>query len=142
MAGQIDVLIIDDEVRRMRATVELLEADGFMVEQESSPSQAFERLRRQPNYARVIILDIMMPPDGEFDTPDAEYGLRTGILFLDRLHELQTFRTPIIVLTASDEHRSEIERQVARYLKKPVPYGTLKGIIDELMVDKGSGRQS
>ena len=139
---KIDVLIIDDEVRRMQATVELLQADNYAVEQIGSPSAAFQRLQQNPAYARVIILDIMMPPDGDFNIEDAQYGLRTGILFLAKLKSLPDFKTPVIVLTASDEFKDEVKTQVHHYLKKPVPYGTLREIIDHLMPQKAGGRPS
>lgn len=133
------VLIIDDEIRRMRATFELLQADGFQVEQIDSPSRAWQRLKANPNAWDVILLDIMMPTDGEFDTEETDLGLRTGIILLEKIQTLSHFSTPIIVLTANEEFKDEVSPKVDKFLLKPTPYQVLKSIIQEVS-KKAGGR--
>ena len=129
-----DILIIDDEIRRMNATVQMLRADGFSVEQINSPTKAVKRLESNPGSCKVIILDIMMPPDGEFTQEETDLGLRTGILILDRLQRIQGFNTPIIVLTANVLAKAELDGRVSIFLEKPVAYAKLKAAISGVFV--------
>lgn len=133
----LDILLVDDETRRMRATIEMLRSDGFSVEQIASPSEAMQRLNTNPQICKVIILDIMMPADGEFDVPESQYGLRTGFLLLDKLHTIEGFRTPIIVLTANASFEDELGKKIERFLVKPVAYNILVGTLRDAIKKNG-----
>lgn len=134
---QVDILLIDDETRRMRATIEMLRNDGFQIEQIASPSKALHILSREPGICRVIVLDIMMPADGEFDVPESQFGLRTGFLLLDKLKKLDGFQTPIIVLTAAAQYKDDLFHEVWKFHVKPVPYETLKNAINQAIASNG-----
>lgn len=134
---QLDILLIDDELRRMRATIEMLSNDGFKVKQIVSPSIAL-RIFRESNVAcKVAILDIMMPPDNEFDVPESQFGLRTGFLLLDKLQKIDGFNTPIIVLTANASFEEELQGKAKAFLVKPVPYEKLKKAIQKALKPNG-----
>jgi len=134
---KLDVLLIDDETRRMRATLDMLRADKYSAEQIASPAAALKRLQDNPKLCRVIILDIMMPADGIFAEMNTDFGLRTGIFLLEKLREINGFDIPIIVLTANSDFRTELQQRVNVFLQKPVAYQTLKKEIDKLMLAKG-----
>ncbi len=127
------ILIIDDEVRRMQATVDMLRSDHYVVEQITNPSQALQKLRTTPTHYDVIILDVMMPIDNddEFKVLETDYGLRTGILLLIKIKQIGGFVAPIIVLTANYEIEEELKGKVSHFLRKPVPYAQLKAAIDK-----------
>jgi len=128
------ILIIDDEVRRMQATVDMLRSDHHIVDQITNPSQALQKLRSAPKQYDLIILDVMMPIDNEneFKVLDTDYGLRTGVLLLNKIKEIYTFTAPIVVLTANYEIEEELKGKVNHFLRKPVPYAQLKAAIDKL----------
>jgi CheY-like chemotaxis protein len=128
------ILIIDDEIRRMQATVDMLRSDRHAVEQITSPSLALQKLRSAPKHCDLIILDVMMPIDNEdeFRVLETEFGLRTGVLLLKKIKEIEGFNAPIIVLTANYEIEEELKGQVDHFLRKPVPYAHLKAAIDKL----------
>lgn len=123
------ILIIDDETRRMQATVELLEMDGFLVTQIDSPGGALSELSRRPAGWDIIVLDIMMPPDEQFDLPEVKDGLRTGFLLLQKFREIPELVCPVIILTANAEFCTEVEAMGLSFLKKPAPYELLKAEI-------------
>ncbi|MDQ7054649.1 MAG: hypothetical protein Q9P14_17830 [candidate division KSB1 bacterium] len=78
----------------------------------------------------------MMPADGDFDVPEADLGLRTGFLLLERLKQIPEFQIPIIVLTANAAYEEELEGKVAHFFVKPVAYGQLKATIEKLRNSK------
>jgi CheY-like chemotaxis protein len=139
---QLDILLIDDEKRRMRATIEMLTNDGFNVKQIVSPSNALRTLRQSSVVCKVVILDIMIPPDGEFDVPESQYGLRTGFLLLDKLQTVDGFNTPVIVLTANASFEEELQGKVKAFLVKPVPYENLKKAIRKALKPNGGGNDA
>ena len=132
MMKQYDILLIDDEVRRMRATLDMLRSDNYKVEQIARVQEAYDLLKDHPDICEIIILDIMMPADGEFDVPDADLGLRTGFLLLEKLREIPNFKIPIIVLTANAAYEEELNGKVDHFFVKPVAYSQLKQKIEEL----------
>ena len=137
---KLDVLLIDDEIRRMRATLDMLRSDNYSVEQVASPADALKRLQENPKLCRVLILDIMMPADGIFAEMDTDYGLRTGIFLLHELRAIDGFDLPIIVLTANDDFHEELKEQVDVFLLKPVAYQTLKKEIDRFLNSEGDAQ--
>ncbi len=92
MMKQYDILLIDDEVRRMRATLDMLRSDNYKVKQIARVQEAYDLLKGHPDICEIIILDIMMPADGEFDMPDADVGLRTGFRLLENSVKSPTSR--------------------------------------------------
>ena len=132
-----DAFLIDDETRRMRATLDMLRGDNYRVEQIASPAEALKRLQENPKLCRIIILDIMMPADGIFAEKKTDYGLRTGIFLLEELRAITGFDLPIIVLTANSDFEEELAGRVDVFLQKPVAYQTLKKEIDRFMNSEG-----
>jgi len=138
-----DILIIDDETRRMRAIREMLRADGYTVEQVDSPTKALSMLQKNSRLCKVIVLDIMIPADGEFDVPESDYGLRTGILLLETLRGIPSFEIPVIVLTARRDTEEELKGKVDRFLHKPVPFDELSAAIREVIAkEKEDGKEA
>ena len=133
------ILIIDDEVRRMQATVDMLRSDHYIIEQITNPSVALQKLRTSPTQFDLIILDVMMPIDNddEFKEHETNYGLRTGFLLLSKIKQITGFTAPIIVLTANYEIEEELKGKVGYFLRKPVPYAQLKAAIDKLRTIEG-----
>ena len=131
-----DILFIDDEARRMRPTVEMLRADHYQVELIDDPLKSLSMLQENPHLCKIIILDIMMPVEGEFAGSENGNGLDTGVTLLEKIKAISGFELPVIVLTANHTVADRLRGKVQRFLHKPVPYAKLKAAVDELMNQK------
>lgn len=94
------VLIVDDEFFATSRYGEALSAIGFQVRVAASVPEAVDRLAKCP--FDLVVLDVMMEPDGVFDEKKVAGGYRTGIA-LAELIQRRWPRTRIVALTASNE---------------------------------------
>jgi len=79
------VLLVDDEKQSMRWYHKALTTSGFKVSQLVNPDQVRDFIDNPENRPPdVIILDIMLPPGAWYrNTPQAQRGLRTGVLLYE-----------------------------------------------------------
>ncbi len=120
------VLVVDDEPDVYELIKATLEPKGFLVfGAEDGESAISEALKLRPD---VIVLDVMLP--GE-----------SGIEICRKLRRLKQFKdTPIIMLTAKGDERSEIEGLQAGaddYVVKPIRLRALEERIKSVLRRKG-----
>lgn len=98
------IIFIDDELNYISAFIQAFEMTGFSVETEKSIDQAWEKISNNPEAVDAIILDIMMPHGRLFTFEETEGGLNTGLMFIEKMIELDE-QIPIIVLTNTDKSK-------------------------------------
>ena len=126
-----EILFIDDEIVPgltepdgvyMWYYCEELRQAGYIVDEVWETDLAVQKLAAREKPYALIILDIMMPTGEEFDVPEAEGGLRTGVLLLDKILEMSP-KTPVLILTnvANPETVHHVRRRpnVHKVLFKP-----------------------
>lgn len=111
------VLVVDDDEDTRRAVRQLLEEEGYVVEEATNGRLALERLGRLPSPA-LVLLDLMMP-------------VMDGRTLLKEIEAHPEFLgVPIVVMTASavDEASSTVKVPM---LRKPVDVDALLRIVEQ-----------
>lgn len=133
------ILIIDDEPRRMQPLVDyMVIVCGWAVRMANGPREAMTILggKTDPEFD-VVILDIMMDPEGIVDRTKSEGGRRTGLLLLSKVR-LALPRTLIVVYTAKiDVGELASDPRVAAVVQKPSSAGHLVSRIRSLLNERG-----
>ncbi len=96
------ILIIDDERARIRPWVDELREAGMEVEVLASADVARQALDAADPPPQCVVLDLMIPADGEVPDRDTGYGTRTGLWLLQRYRERHS-EVPVVVLTNVDD---------------------------------------
>ncbi len=102
------ILIIDDMPSHLLLLKTILEEEGFEIITAEDGENALRTLKEDEAIA-LILLDIMMPGFDGFD-------------FLDKINESETYKTPVIVVSAKTDNTSiqkAIEKGAYDYLTKP-----------------------
>jgi DNA-binding response OmpR family regulator len=92
------ILMIDDEKRTLDSYLDELKMSNFEVRYELSVDAGLSFLEDNADAVELLILDIMMPAGLAFNNEDNERGLKTGVLFHQRLRKSND-RLPVIILT-------------------------------------------
>ena len=92
------ILFVDDEGRYVDVYVAELKDSGYTVELKTDVDSALKFFREHHKDISLLILDIVMPAGQEFQEVDTEYGLRTGVLFYEKIKEINS-TLPVIILT-------------------------------------------
>jgi CheY-like chemotaxis protein len=105
--GTLEVLVVDDDPKSRDMLRRILEKEGWKVAEATNGSEALGLLER--SRPALILLDLIMPEMDGFDV-------------LERLRANDAWRDiPVIVVTAKDLTRDEIDRlngRVAKVLQK------------------------
>lgn len=105
------ILVVEDDNLIRESLVELLDSEGFRVE-EAEHGKAALRLLESGATPSVILLDLMMPE-------------MNGWELLQVLRNDARFKTiPVIVVSAAGDHQN-YPRLATAYLKKPVDVDAL-----------------
>ena len=127
------ILLVDDSPANLLSLRAILDDLGQHLVEARSGEEALERLKAD-DYA-VILLDVLMPGLGDFETAKA---IR---------NQERSRHTPIIFLTASDNERSQMEEGYALsavgFLVKPllpvVLRAKVRGLLDSSRTSSGRG---
>lgn len=128
------ILLIDDERRKAQPLVQYLEVVcGWTVELAPGPRRALEVIHERNDF-QVVVLDIMMDPEGVVDLAASDRGRGTGLLLLERISECIP-GVPIIIYTARIDLSSLAEdSRVAALVQKPSTaralVETIRGIVE------------
>ncbi len=95
------ILFIDNEEARTRPWVDELREAGLEVKVLSSADEARQALDAA-DPPQCVVLDLMIPADGEVPDRETAYGTRTGLWLLRRFRKLHA-RVPVVVLTNVDD---------------------------------------
>jgi CheY-like chemotaxis protein len=113
------VLVVEDDVAIRTALCELLEFEGYQVQQAIDGKQALEALKRglRPD---LILLDLMMP-------------VMSGSRFREeQLSDPSIAHIPVIVLSADSNIKNVSQKlRVDRFLRKPVNLDELLATIQQ-----------
>ena len=117
MADRQHVLVVDDEPVLRMILVDLLEGEGYAVEEASNAAEALEVLQALPSI-RIVVTDIQMP--GSMD------GLRLARYIRDAY-------PPIALIVSSGAVRPEQDElpDDAVFLSKPVDHRELLRVIED-----------
>lgn len=92
------ILIVDDERRRMDSYRLELVLSGYDVLFKDDVDEAINFFESNVGEIELLILDIMMPPGNSFKAEGAQGGLRTGVLFYERVRRAAP-DCPVIILS-------------------------------------------
>ncbi|RZM79892.1 adenylate/guanylate cyclase domain-containing response regulator [Leptolyngbya iicbica LK] len=109
MTTSTSILLVDDDPQNLYLMAEVLEAEGYQVQQATSGTAALEAIAATPPH--LVLLDIMMP---EMDGFEVCEQIRQNP---------QTATVPIIFLTAlsdDDAYLKSVEVMGDDYLTKPI----------------------
>ncbi len=107
------ILIVDDDPE-IRSTIgELLEDEGYVVEEAENGADALEVLRRMPASPCLVLLDLMMPVMNGFD------------VLRELAADPRLSNVPVVVLSAHSQAASV--EGAKRFLRKPVTLAQLLG---------------
>ncbi|MBA2406364.1 MAG: response regulator [Bdellovibrionales bacterium] len=99
------ILIVEDDKDIRENLKELLESEGYDIEEAGNGKQALERLKSMPVLPSLIFLDLMMPVmDGR-------------ALIKCMLEDERLKRINVVVITAGAER---IDAQISDFMKKPL----------------------
>ncbi|MBV5326070.1 MAG: PAS domain S-box protein [Chlorobium sp.] len=120
------ILFVDDELATIRIMERMMTRIGFKIQSCSSPLQALELFRKNPETFDLVITDLTMPE-------------MTGIALAGELRKISS-RLPIILMTGYGE---EIETMsslslvgICKLLKKPVNMAELISAVKEVILHK------
>ena len=111
------ILVVDDSAINLKVATKILEKEGYEVDNALSGFECLKMVKEK-NYD-LIFMDIMMP---EMD----------GV---ERLKQIDGFKTPVITLTADVELDSEekyLNLGFTAYLEKPINIEKLREIISKI----------
>lgn len=103
----IRILFIDDEPYFMRAHIDTLKDEGYLVDEAEDGDEALRRL--EASDYDLVILDIIMPPGSLEDTNN---GMRTGLRIHKAIRRELRLGVPIIFLTVIENR--EVHRRIKR----------------------------
>ncbi|NOY58573.1 MAG: response regulator [Calditrichaeota bacterium] len=120
------VLIVDDEVNVRLAFKNLLEQRNYIIKQARNQAEAIEALKNE--IFDVLLLDIILPPD----------GWKTGFQILEKKKKIAlNAATPVIIVSgkvnsaAINQRVSEID-SIVKIFDKPVESTDLLKAIDKV----------
>lgn len=106
------ILLVDNEKSRMQVYIEELEIAGYQVELKTDIDSALQYWHENQDKIDLLILDIMMPSGKLSGEPKINGGLRTGIVFYQKVRE-NNQNVPIIFLTnVSKISDPELEKEI------------------------------
>lgn len=119
------ILLIDDDQDLREMVAEALQEDGFDVTQAKNGERGIERLNdSDPD---LIIVDLMMPKMDGFE-------------FLSSVKS-RNLKSPIVVFSGYIESETEtiiLEMGASAFVKKPLVYDELIGVIEKLTKEANS----
>ncbi len=121
--GYGSILFVDDETAVLRMMTIMITKLGFKIQAMSSPLQALELFRKNPEQFNLLITDLTMPE-------------MTGMELAEELHKTKP-HLPVLMMTG---YEKDIEQTSSRYnygisqfLKKPVTMSQLATAINEVI---------
>ncbi len=132
------ILFIDDDVKRNLPLIRNLEyGQGWKITQVRSPKSALQALRGEAKFD-LILLDVMMPPDESIDRERCNLGQSTGLLLMEKIHEMTQGKIPLIILSARQDLQETLaeDKRVKAYLKKTMSEKEIIANIKEALQPK------
>lgn len=131
------ILLIDDEKRRMRTSLEYLRELKYDVKFIDNVDGAFDYIDKNQNNLEVIILDIMMPWGTLFNKEETEFGLLSGYKLLYKIRKDFGDKIPIIIYTALNREKVLLELKKIQncyvYKKSESSIGVIADKIKDIM---------
>jgi len=101
------ILMVDDESKSMDSYRAELELSGYAVEYCDNVDAALQYFDKTHDQIQILILDIMMPPGRAFRAANTQDGLRTGVLFYERVRLTAPELKVVILTNVSDRRLAE-----------------------------------
>ena len=128
------VLFIDDDVITIECAATHLELSGHEVHICSDITNALARLRFED--FTVVFLDVMLPPEDQFDLSETVDGRYTGLRVIERVFEDPKFEKAraskwIIITNWRDEPEVDAvaEARGVQILRKPLSIDQIEEVI-------------
>jgi DNA-binding NtrC family response regulator len=120
---------VDDDPAITRLVARCLGRRGYLVETETNPLAALNRLRQAPDSVDVVITDQTMPGMRGLDLASAARSLRPGIV--------------VFLATALDDALSAeelAESGVSHLVAKPFDFGSIADALEDALGRRGPAR--
>ncbi len=122
--GYGSILFVDDETAVLRIMTIMITKLGFKIQAMSSPLQALELFRKNPEQFNLLITDLTMPE-------------MTGIELAEELHKISP-HLPVLMMTGYEkdiEETSTLSKYgISQFLKKPVTMTQLATAINDVIL--------
>lgn len=111
------LLFVDDDHRLRESLADYFRwVEGWEVIGAATPRAAWAEVQKPGARFDVILLDIMMPPDGPIPPEKSGNGLDTGLVLLDLLTEMG--HRVVILSARQDLHFTVADGRASAYLRK------------------------
>lgn len=127
------VLYIDDEAdtEKMSSMFDLLTGRGLEVEHVCDVGSVMPILAKEKGKYGVIVLDIIMPPEGVYSLAETVGGTSTGIRLLGDIRK-SGIDTPVVIVSVSRRGGFEGkfgDLNVRKFFEKPVDEDELADVL-------------
>ncbi|MDJ0599129.1 MAG: response regulator [Crocosphaera sp.] len=133
------ILIVDDEPGRMEVYIEELELSNYEVELAENIDEAIEYFEERQEEIEFLILDIMMRSGKLSKEKGTNDGLRTGIVFYNKIRKNNKSLPIIIFSNLAKIDDQEVEQEIqnnpkSKFVQKidTVPYQLVKEVKEML----------
>jgi CheY-like chemotaxis protein len=117
----IKVLCVDDEAdtEKMASKFEIMRGMGVESIPVTQVKDVLPTLQALGDEIKLLVLDVIMPPEDEYSLEETDGGTSTGIRLLkDIRHSYKTL--PIVIVSVRRIREIELEYDVSDYMEKPV----------------------
>jgi CheY-like chemotaxis protein len=120
------ILVLEDDREIRESIVDVLEAEGYLVESAANGKEGLARLREIEKPC-LILLDLMMP-------------VMSGGEFLALARKDDALATiPVVIVSAWPSEAAQIAGATQGYVKKPIDLETLLATVDRFCSKGGDG---
>jgi len=101
MEGSEMILWVDDDIYgSVRPFIEELELSGKRVIKAQNPEEMWDKLKEYYKDIKIIVMDVLLPVGKDIDPDEAQMGLITGLLLLDKILKKSAYSDiPLIIFT-------------------------------------------
>jgi two-component system C4-dicarboxylate transport response regulator DctD len=134
MTDERRILIIDDDLKRIRSVIEMLQMEGYEVHHCSTAASALNVIQSDLPGFLLVILELQMPC-GPYSPEESSYGRRTGAVILKSLRD-QNKDIPVVVFSVvrdSSTKQEILSMGRVRYIEKPCFPSVLVETVEELI---------
>jgi two-component system nitrogen regulation response regulator GlnG len=135
----INVIYIDDEsdTEKMSSKFDIMLDSGIVVVKVAKVQDALPTLDAHCDTVDLVVLDIIMPPEGFYSLADTNGGTTTGLRLLKDIRRAYP-ELPIIIVSVNRTETAEVmaeEYGVADYLDKPIEAFEIAAVIVKVVTD-------
>lgn len=136
------ILFVDDNPDHTKYLRRYLEIKDYDVSQAKTVTELFGRLEQNPKEFDLLVLDIMLPTDGRYESDEARGGILTGMRILDEVNEYYG-HIPVLLYSVLNQRDIGELKQGQKFHRKNDPFEeieeTIKGLLEGSGENAGNG---